>query len=177
MNRLNKVRVLMLALVMGLAGVAQAQSAAEANAWMAELEQTEVRDITEGEMKRLLGAMEEIEAMEGTINTDSPTMFDAIQANAEASSVLSRYDFDGQEFKVVVHNVMLAMGALAMRDQKAELDMAVQQLQAMKGQLPEAQYQALERQVLGAIQLFDRAPASNIALVEKYKEEIDAIGE
>ncbi|MEL6200421.1 MAG: hypothetical protein AAFR09_09510, partial [Pseudomonadota bacterium] len=95
MNRLNKVRVLMLALVMGLAGVAQAQSAAEANAWMAELEQTEVRDITEGEMKRLLGAMEEIEAMEGTINTDSPTMFDAIQANAEASSVLSRYDFEG----------------------------------------------------------------------------------
>ncbi|MEO1596125.1 MAG: hypothetical protein AAFS02_12865 [Pseudomonadota bacterium] len=177
MIRLNKLRLLMLALMMGLAGAAQAQSAAEANAWMAELQQTEVRDITEGEMKRLLGAMEEIEAMEGAINTDSPSMFDAIQANAEANSVLSRYDFDAPEFKVVVHNVMLAMGALAMRDQKAELDMAVEQLKAMKGQLPEAQYEALERQVLGAIQLFDRAPASNIALVEKYKAEIESIGE
>ena len=69
------------------------------------------------------------------------------------------------------------MGALAMEGQQAEIDQAMAQLEAMKGQIPEAQYQMMEQQVMGAVALFRRAPESNVRLVEKYQAELEALGE
>lgn len=160
------------------AGAALAQGNAEGQAWMMALEQAEVRELSETEMKNLLAAMEDLEAMESdAIDTDTPTMFDAIASNAEAKAILSRHDFQPAGFQSAVYNVVLAMGALAMEGQQAEIDQAMAQLEAMKGQLPEAQYEMMEKQVMGTVALFRRAPEPNIRLVEKYQAELEALGE
>ena len=176
---MKTLRIAALALIWLMpAGAALAQGNADGQAWMMALEQAEVREISESEMKNLLAAMEDIEAMESdAIDTDTPTMFDAIEGNAEAKAILARHDFEPGQFQSAVHNVVLAMGALAMEGQQAEIDQAMAQLSAMKDQLPEAQYQMMEKQVMGTIALFRRAPESNIRLVEKYQSELEALGE
>lgn len=177
MKSMKTLMMILAAAGLTLAGAAGAQDPAAGQAWLAELQNAEVREISEREMQNMLSAMEEIEAMEGEIDTDTPNMFAAITANNEAMSALRRNDFSPESFQSTVYNVVLAMGALEMRGQKAELDQAVAQLEAMKGQIPEAQYQYMQEQVLGTIRLFERAPESNVRLVEKYKDELDALGE
>ena len=177
MNRTKSLMIMLATAALALAATANAQDPAAGQAWLAELQTAEVRELSEREMKNMLSAMEEIEAIEGNIDTDSPNMFDAIAADDRAMAVLRRNDFSAESFKSTVYNVVLAMGALEMQAQKAELDQAVAQLEAMKDQLPEAQYQYMQEQVLGTIRLFQRAPEANVRLVERFKPELDALGE
>lgn len=177
MNRMKTLMIIVMSAGLALAAAANAQDPAAGQAWLAELQTTEVRELSDRDMTNMISAMEEIEAMEGEIDTDSPNMFDAISGNDEAMAVLRRNDFSAAEFESTVYNVVLAMGALEMRGQKEQLDQAVAQLEAMKGQIPEAQYQYMEQQVLGTIRLFERAPESNVNLVAKYKDELDSLGE
>lgn len=179
MNRMKTLTIIVAAAALALvaAGANAQQDQAAAQAWLAELKTVEVRELGEDEVKRMIAAMTEIEAMGDEIDTDSPTMFEAIRTNDKVMGVLRRNDFKAEDFESTVHNVVLAMGALEMRGQKEQLDQAVAQLEAMKGQLPEAQYNYMKEQVVGTIQLFERAPESNLSLVEKYKPELDAIGE
>lgn len=162
---------------LALAAAAQAQAPADGQAWLAELRNAEVRELSDREMQNMIAAMKDIEAMGDDIDTDTPNMFEAIAANDEAMAVLRRNDFSPEGFQSTVYNVVLAMGALEMQGQKEQLDQAVAQLEAMKDQLPEAQYQYMQEQVLGTIRLFEKAPESNVRLVEKYKGELDSIGE
>ena len=179
MNQMKTLTIIVAtaALTLISAGANAQQGPAEAQAWFAELQNAEVRELSERELKNMIAAMTEIEAMEGEINTDSPSMFEAISANDKAMAALRRNDFNPESFQSTVYNVVLAMGALEMRGQKEQLDQAVAQLEAMKGQIPESQYNYMKEQVLGTIQLFERAPESNVVLVEKFKPELDAIGE
>ena len=178
MNTMKTLMIIVATAALALvAATATAQDPAAGQAWLAELQSVEVREISEREMTNMIAAMEEIEVMEGEIDTDTPSMFEAISANNQAMAVLRRNDFSAESFESTVYNVVLAMGALEMQGQKEQLDQAVAQLEAMKGQLPEAQYNYMKEQVLGTIQLFQRAPESNIRLAEKYKDELDAIGE
>ena len=179
MNRMKALMIMVVAAALALVAAAATaqQGQAEAQAWLEELKTAEVRELSDGDVRNMISAMTEIEAMEGEIDTDTPNMFDAISANDDAMAVIRRNGFNAESFQSTVYNVVLAMGALEMRGQKEQLDQAVAQLEAMKGQIPEAQYNYMQEQVLGTIQLFQRAPESNVALVEKYKPELDAIGE
>lgn len=177
MNTMKTLKMIVAAAALALAATAGAQDPAAGQAWLAELKTAEVRELSEREMKNMLSAMKEFEAMEDEIDTDTPNMFDAISANDEAMGVLRRNDFSAESFQSTVYNVVLAMGALAMEAEKAQLDQAVAQLEAMKDQIPEAQYQYMQEQVLGTIRLFERAPESNVRLVEKYQDELESMGE
>ena len=178
MKSLRVVGLLMAAMGLLFSTTASAQVPEEAQAWLNRLETVEGRELSEREMTSLIAAMKEIEAMEDeSINTDSPNMFSAIAANDAARGAIEKQGFTPESFESVVNNLVLAMGALAMEGQKAEIEQAMAQLEAMKGQLPEAQYQMLEKQVMGTVKLFQRAPESNVRLVEKYQSELEAIGQ
>lgn len=177
MNQMKTLMIIVATAALALAATANAQDPAAGQAWLAELKTAEVREFSEGELKNMISAMEELEGMEDEIDTDTPNMFDAISASDQAMAALRRNDFNPESFQSTVYNVVLAMGALEMEGQKEQLDQAVAQLEAMKGQIPEAQYNYMQEQVLGTIQLFQRAPESNVRLVEKYKGELESLGE
>ena len=49
-------------------------------------------------------------------------------------------------------------------------------MEAMKDQLPPAQYEAIRQQIVGVQMMFAKAPASNVQLVQRYRPQLEALG-
>lgn len=178
MNLMKRMMGLVVIAGLALATAAQAQDPAAAQAWMAELQSVETKELSEAEVKNVIAAMKDLDGLENSgIDTDSPDMFDAISANNEAMSILKKNDLDANSFRVAVVNIALALGALEVEANRPQIEATLAQMEAMKGQIPEEQFNMIQQQVTGALALVERAPKSNIELVGKYKAELDAIGQ
>ncbi len=143
----------------------------------------EPKVLSESDMKRFIATAKEFDEKDVDFDTGNegnvPTreeMLEMARSNDQAMSILRSHGFEPEEYYDVTMNVMLAMGASEMQKNKAEIDEAMAQLELMKSQIPPAQYEMLAEQVLGVQTAFAKAPASNIALVEKYKPELEKLG-
>ncbi len=172
--------VLILGLMFSVAGSAQAPQAA--NDALEMLSNIEPMALSESDVTRFISTAQEFHERDVDImeDEDVPTqaeMLARVRENGEAMSILKANGFTPEGFSDVAMNIVLAMGALEMRANQAEIDQAMAQLEAMKGQLPQAQYDKIADQVLGVQRAFAKAPPANVDLVAKHRDELDAIGE
>lgn len=140
-------------------------------------------ELTESDVERFLAASKDFD--EADIDLGQPVgkeppsqaqMIEAVEANSEAMAILDEHGFTAQHFSDVTMNIVLAIGAAEMAANKAEIEQAVQQMEAMKDQLPPAQYEAIRQQIVGVQMMFDKAPEANVQLVQRYRPQIEALG-
>ncbi|MEO0576463.1 MAG: hypothetical protein AAF004_13445 [Pseudomonadota bacterium] len=151
----------------------------DAQAWMDALKTVDIVTFDDGDMQGLLKtaqALDDAGLEELTSNDASPNSLTMIGDNAEAMTILKANGYSADKFSTHVMNLALAMGASEMLKNKDEMDAAVAQLEAMKGQLPAEQYAFMRDQLVGVMDIFARAPDSNIALAAKYQAQFEAIG-
>lgn len=159
---------------------AQAQQMpAEAQAWMDALTNVDIVTFDEGDVQGLLKTAQALDAagLDELVSDDaSIDTLQNIGDNAEAMKILKANGYSSKKFSSHVMNLALAMGASEMRKNQAQMDAAIAQLEAMKGQMPEEQYAFLRKQVVGVMDIFARAPEGNIALAAQYQEQFEKIG-
>ncbi|MEL6870506.1 MAG: hypothetical protein AAFO81_11955 [Pseudomonadota bacterium] len=162
-------------------GGAQAQQMPEtAQAWLDALSTAEVVEFTESDVKNLLSTTKALQAagLDDLVDDNAPMdALAALEGNAEARSILKSNGYSPEKFSSHMMNIAMAMGAAEMQANKAEIDASIAQLQMLKDQIPPAQYEALYAQVVGVQEIFARAPAGNVELAEKYRTELEALGE
>ena len=141
-------------------------------------------NLTEDHVERFIGAAKDFN--EADIEVDDigdggvpsqAEVAEKIGNNPEAMRILNKHGFSPEEFSGVSMNVIMAMGAAEMAANKAEIDQAMAQFEAMKGQIPEAQYNQMVGSILAAQEMFAKAPPGNIELVARYKGELEALGD
>ncbi|MEM1230892.1 MAG: hypothetical protein AAGI15_10165 [Pseudomonadota bacterium] len=145
---------------------------------------TQIVSLTDAKVRAFIALSKEIEAMnldlEDEMDADPgvDSWASAVEGNATVYSALKRHGFaSGKDFALTSYAVMLAYGGLEMESNRAEIEQARAQLQAMKDQLPPETYALMEEQMLGAFALFEDQPQENLALVRKYREQLDALNE
>ncbi|MEM7278251.1 MAG: hypothetical protein AAF385_09010 [Pseudomonadota bacterium] len=182
----KRILTVVLGLLLSATATAQVNSAQmnQASQAMEALKAVEPIELSEKDVTRFIAAAKELHESEVDMEVfdddkvpDSESIGNKIRSNAEANAIIRKHGFDADEFAAVSMNVVIAMGASEMKEHQAEIDMAIKQLEAMKGSLPEGQYQMMVDQVMGASAVFASAPKGNVALVEKYKPELEAIGD
>ena len=173
LNRITRVAVVCLS--MCLAPVAGAQVD---NDVMAQLEAIETFVLTDSEVSTWLVAAKELDRLDfddSELNFESlsPADMQAVfSANGDAMAIIEQNGFTAESFSNVGMNLMLAIGAAEMAGQQAEIDAALAQLEAAKGQMPAAQYDMMVAQITAVQQLFAKVPPENIALAQKYEQQI-----
>jgi len=116
-------------------------------------------------------------ALEGDGPFDRDASLAAVRSNPKAMAILNRHGYTPEEFQVIMMNAMAAFGASQMDQHQREMAAAMEQLEALKGQLPPGQYERMRSQVLGMNAAFARVPPGNVQLAKKYEAEFLAIGE
>jgi hypothetical protein len=182
----NAIRALtgLIAALMLISPLAEAQAPPGAAAGLEIIQNIEPIDLTESDIERFLAASKDFDEADidlGTQGTTEPPtqaeMIKAVEANSEAMAILDDHGFTPKHFSDVTMNIVLAVGAAEMAANRAEIDQAMQQMEAMKDQLPPAQYEAIRQQIVGVQTMFAKAPAANIELVQRYRPQLEALGD
>lgn len=180
---MRKLKLAVLVMGLAVAVIGQAQVPQAANDALEMLSNVKPMALNESHIKRFIATAEELDKRDIDImeNEDKviPTqdeMLSQVRQNSEAMSILKANGFSPEEFSDVAMNIVVAMGALEMRKNQVEIDQAMAQLEAMKGQLPQAQYDMIASQVLGVQAAFAKAPPANVDLVEEHRDALEAIG-
>ncbi|MEM7613190.1 MAG: hypothetical protein AAF270_16010 [Pseudomonadota bacterium] len=172
------VRVLSVA---ALALFVGSSAGAQSPDWMSQMTDVEPIELSERDVKRAIKTADQLakaaEAGEIDESGMAPGNLDALIANRKAMSIIEGNDFTAESFTSTMMNIVMAMGAAEMEDNKEEVEQATAQLEAMKSQLSPEQYEMFASQILGVQKAFANAPAGNVELVRKYKDEIEALGE
>ena len=95
--------------------------------------------------------------------------------NADVARILGQHGLTPERFGNVAMNLMMAIGAAEMAKQQVDMDEALAQLEAIKGQMPQAQYDMMVAQITGVQSIFARVPPENVELAKKYEPEITRI--
>ena len=158
--------------------LAPAAGAQVPNDIMAQLEAIETFVLTDSQVSSWLVAAKELDQLDiddSELNFDglSPAeMQEVFSANGDALAVIESNGFSAESFSNIGMNLMLAIGAAEMAGQQAEIDAALAQLEAAKGQMPAAQYDMMVAQITSVQSLFAKVPPENIALAQKYEQQI-----
>lgn len=143
-------------------------------------EVTEPVELSEGTIESFIDAANELSELgdDVTVSDSGATGFmEGVQINAEALAVLDKHGFEPAEFQQVGYSIGMAMAAESMEENRAEMEEAQRKLEEMKGKVPEAQYELLKSQMMGASEMFSGQPDGNVELVAEYREQIEAIGD
>jgi hypothetical protein len=153
------------------------------NSFLSGFEGAEIIALDEATVKRFIDVGEALNAQQVDYadQLDEPPSIrswaQAAEDNDKINRIIRQNGFkDGEDFALTSYAVMLAMGAVELDANRAEMEQARAQLKAMKDQLPPETYTMMEQQLLGAFAIFDNVPAGNLALVRKYREALSAIG-
>ena len=168
-----------IAWIIGASGALAQQEMDAMDDMMQTLSDVPAVQLTDSDIRRFIKTANELEALDidELAGASSPAAVRALSGDDRAMAVLRANGFDFDEFNGVMWNVVLAMGAAEMQANQAEMDAARAQLEMMKDQMPAEQYAQLEAQMLGAFKMFEKATPENIALVRKYRDDIESIGE
>jgi hypothetical protein len=141
--------------------------------------------LAEQDVEGFLTVMREFKrlGLETRRDSDDPmssvgAMATAWGANREAMAILRDNDFDIPRFQQVTYSVMMAMAASEMDGNSGNAQASAAQLEAMKGKVPPAQYEAMKKALEQSTQMVEamsKQPEGNIELVKRFKEEIDAL--
>lgn len=100
-----------------------------------------------------------------------------IESSSEAMDILKSNGYSTTELESHALNIFMAAMAGVVEAQKAEIKGSLAQLEMMKDQLPEAQYEMQVSSVTRLLSVYERTPKENIPVVAKYREEIEQLGE
>ncbi|MEW5915395.1 MAG: hypothetical protein AB1762_03275 [Gemmatimonadota bacterium] len=138
--------------------------------------------LSEGDVEHFIAATKELHALGAEVHAelgDDPSKVQswttAIQANAEAMSILRKHTFDIPRYQQVAMSVMMAYAAEDVK--KSQVDMKAQ-MEQMKATLPKEQYEQMQKaneQAQAMLKAYENQPQSNIDLVAKYRAQIDEI--
>lgn len=151
---------------------AQASDAAGGDARPAAVE------LTADDVEGFIAVVGELDGLdtEVEVGTLEPGTGDWAKLNAQALAVIERHGFDVERFQVVAYSISLAAAAGELDQGGAEFDQALAQLEAMKPQLSETQYEAMRKQLVAAAAMLEDQPPGNVALVARYRAELEALG-
>ncbi|MFT5690878.1 MAG: hypothetical protein ACI92E_000201 [Oceanicoccus sp.] len=134
--------------------------------------------LTDSLIKNFIGTAKELNRQEKTIDFEQErSPLEDMRLGREGMDIIVKHGFDIIQFQQVAYSIGMAFGAEAMQGKSAEIEQARQQLQTMKGRLPEAQYEMLKQQMMNVFQVFADQPSGNIELVAKYRDQLQALGE
>ncbi len=177
-------RARFVALCLLLATLTVSVFATAANSVLDGFADNEVVTLTDAKVQAFIALSQEVEQMnldleeEMDAEPNVDNWASAMEGNAKLYSAIKRHGFaSGREFALTSYAVMLAYGGLEMESNRAEMEQARAQLKAMKDQLPPETYAMMEEQMLGAFALFEDQPPENLALVRKYRAQLDALNE
>jgi hypothetical protein len=137
-------------------------------------------ELNESTMENLVAAMTEMQTLgdKYEAGSDMANMASAWSANSEGMRVLGKHGFKNpMEFQRVVASVAGAMAAVEMEGREEEMAKAQAQMEAMKSQMTEEQYNMLVASSQAALGGISDQPAGNVELVKKWRERLDAIGD
>jgi hypothetical protein len=139
--------------------------------------------LSESDVEHFIAAAKELNTLGVETNADlgedpskARSYLEGLQASAEAMAILRKHTFDGPRFQQVATSVMMAFAAEEMK--KTDVDMKAN-LEQMKAQLPKEQYEQMKKMTEAAsanMEAIANQPQSNIDLVAKYRDQIDALG-
>ena len=134
--------------------------------------------LNDGDMKRMVKTLKALEAAEFDSVTSqalTPAAAD-IANNAEAMRILSANGYSAERFASHMQNIGMAMIALQVRDNRAEIEASLADMEEMRSMVPAEQFESMQQSITTILAMADRAPAGNIELVRKYVDEFEAIG-
>lgn len=162
----------------------QVTGQAAPNNFLGGFEGAPVIELNEARVERFIAVGEAMKAqqIEYEDELNAPPSIDswaqAAEGNDQISRIIKRNGFkDGEDFALTSYAIMLAMGAVEIDANRAQMEQATAQLKAMKDQLPPETYTMMEQQLLGAFAIFDNVPAGNLALVRKHRDALTAISD
>ena len=148
-----------------------------------------IQNLSEGEMTGYLKALRELVALGegaetrlGANPSEAHQLAAGMQYSEEMKAAITSNGLTPESFGSVHHNAMMAYAALQMGERSAEMEAAQKQqaeaMEAMRAQMPPEQYEQIVKQMAGAqtlMQAYRDVPPSNVALVRKYRAEIESI--
>lgn len=142
------------------------------------------RELSDKEFSDVLSIMKEFDEKDVDLNIDDQNglpskdaQLAAVKANPEAVAILAKHGYSPDSMYPVMINAVIAFGAAEMSDHKPEMAQAMAQLQAMKGQIPDEQYNMMMKQFGGGVDAMNRVPPANIVLAKKYRTQFDEIAD
>ena len=145
----------------------------------------ETRPISEVEMKNYLGAMKDILALGESMKPASESgdalaqVAAGLSAEGEVGAILKKHHFDDLEHFQGVHlSVSIAYAALAWGEEEEFGREEFDELEALRPNLTDAQYQSAKRSIEETIELerrYSGTAGPNRDLVEKYRADLDTL--
>jgi hypothetical protein len=164
-------------LILVLAGQSLADTAPKTDP-LGLLDKQSVIALTDSLMKNYIGAAMELNSQEKTIDFDRQrSSLEDLQLGRKGMDIIGKYGLELIQFQRVAYSIAMAFGAEAMQGKSAEIEQARQQMQAMKGKLPEAQYEMMKQQMMSIFDRFADQPPGNVELVAKYRDQLEALGQ
>ncbi|MDJ0928183.1 MAG: hypothetical protein QNJ73_11120 [Gammaproteobacteria bacterium] len=143
--------------------------------------------LSESDIQGVLGAVPELEqlGLDSELDNEatSPEQLSAaLAANSQAMNIIDNYGFTPDSFTQVMYSIGMAMAALEMQasgmDPATAQSQQQQMLEQMQSQMTPEQYQAMMAQLGMANQAMQQVadqPAGNVALVQQYLPQLNAI--
>jgi hypothetical protein len=138
--------------------------------------------LSESDVEHFIAATKELHALGSELQADlgdDPSKVQSwaasIQGSAEAMAILRKHTFDAPRYQQVATSVMMAYAAEDVK--KSQVDMKAQ-MEQMKATLPKEQYEQMQKmneQAQAMLKAYENQPQSNIDLVAKYRDQIDAL--
>lgn len=168
-----------------LAASSWAEPPAAGQNWLEAFAETKPITLTDGKIKGFIATARELHNSDFDYqppdNNEGPSIESwaaAIAADSRVEAVIRRHGFrNAEDFARTTHSVTMALGAMEMQQHQPEIEQAKAQLAQMKDQLPPETYAMLEQQMLGAMSMFANQPEENLALVAKYRAELEKLSD
>ncbi|MCA9762405.1 MAG: hypothetical protein KC544_04665 [Gemmatimonadetes bacterium] len=139
---------------------------------------TEPIALSESDMERfvaVLGELKELGESVRPLREAGTDLGAGLAANAEAMAILRRHDFDDlRDFQQVGYSIASAIGAAELAGREDEMAAAREKMEAMKGSMPKAQYDAMMQAQGMATGMVSNQPDGNVALVQRWRDRLEA---
>jgi len=133
--------------------------------------------LTDSLMENFIAAATELNSQEKKIDfSKERSSLEELQLSRNGMDIIANYGFDITKFQQVAYSVGMAYAAEAMQGKSAEMNRAKQQLETMKGKIPDAQFEMMKQQMMQVFNMFADQPAGNAALVAKYRDQLQVLG-
>ena len=147
-----------------------------------ELQKAPIVEFSESDVERFIALAKaadesdiKVEGLEDGQMPNFSKMADALRANDDAMKLLGQHGFTPESYRDISVNIALALGASELRKNESQMKASLAQVESMKGMMPEGQYNMMVEQLTGTLQAFERAPDSNVAVVEKMRPALEEL--
>jgi hypothetical protein len=144
---------------------------------------TESIELSDDDIERYINVLQEFKAIGQRLDgrteagADVNNAVAALRGNREVMAALTKHGFrDFRRFQQVTFSIAMAMAASEMKGQEAEMAAARKRMEAMKGQVPKEQYDAMMKMQGMTEAMFKDQPRGNAELVAKWSDRLREAG-